>query len=186
MGWLFRCSPDPKHCVPDCRHSSALDAQTSECELTLASAMQQLDAGDRGSRVLEPLEAEHRTDALLDASGTLLDQAVQVVRGSHLDALGQDTVILQLAHRAVRRRIAIERDGLRYTLALGRLGEESLGRSDVALGAEMEVHRLAHPVDGTVEVALLAPRTLMYVSSTRQDRPTGRPKRFQRLANSGA
>ena len=80
---------------------------------------------------------------MLDASVILFDQVVQVLQGSSLGALQQYTVTLQLEHRAVRRSIAIERDGQRYNLALARLGEESLGRGDVALGAEMEIHRLA-------------------------------------------
>ena len=57
----------------------------------------------------------------------------------------------------MRRRIAVERDGLRRALALDRLGEEGLGCGNVALGAQVEVHRLARSVDGAVEVAPLAP-----------------------------
>src|SRR5258708_3295456 len=47
----------PKHRVPDCRRSSALNAQTPQSELSLADAMHQLDAGDRDRRIPEVLEA---------------------------------------------------------------------------------------------------------------------------------
>ena len=40
-------------------------------------------------------------------------------------------------------------------LALDRLGKESLRSSDVALGAQVDVHRLACPVDGAVEAPRL-------------------------------
>ncbi len=46
-----------KHRVPDCRRSSALNAQPCQCELSLADAVHQLDAGDRDRRIPEPLEA---------------------------------------------------------------------------------------------------------------------------------
>jgi hypothetical protein len=45
-----------KHRVPDCRRNSALAAQTSQCELSLADALHQLDAGDGDGRIPEPLE----------------------------------------------------------------------------------------------------------------------------------
>jgi hypothetical protein len=43
------CSP--KRRVPDCRRSSALNAQTPQSDLSLADAMHQLDAGDRDRRI---------------------------------------------------------------------------------------------------------------------------------------
>jgi hypothetical protein len=46
----------PKHRIPGCRRSSAVNAQTSQSELSLADAMHQLDAGDRERRIPEPLE----------------------------------------------------------------------------------------------------------------------------------
>jgi hypothetical protein len=49
-----------------------LDAQTSQSELSLPDAVQQLDAGDRDRRIPEPLEAEHHSDALLHAPMVLL------------------------------------------------------------------------------------------------------------------
>ncbi len=81
---------------------------------------------------------------------------------------------------------AIQRDRLRHTLVLDRFADEGLGRSDVPFGAQVEVDCPARPVDSAVQVAPLASRIFTYVSSTRQDRPTGLPNRFQRLTNSGA
>ena len=56
-------------------------------------------------------------------------------------------------HRPMRRRVAIERDGLRRAaLTLDRLLEEGLGRSDIATGTQPEVHRLTGPIHGPVEI----------------------------------
>src|SRR5450755_2618791 len=56
----------------------------------------------------------------------------------------------------MRGRVPIQRNRLRRTLALDRLAEEGLGRSDVPFGAQMEVDCLAGPVDSAVQVAPLA------------------------------
>src|SRR5260221_7379724 len=63
----------PKHRVPDCRRSSALNAQTSQSELSLADAMHQLDPCDRDLRIPEPLAAEHHGVAPLHAPMFLLN-----------------------------------------------------------------------------------------------------------------
>jgi len=44
-----------------------LKAQTWQSELSFADAMHKLDAGDRNRRILEPLEAEHRSAMVLVA-----------------------------------------------------------------------------------------------------------------------
>src|SRR5258708_31137270 len=69
----------PKHRVPDCRRSSALNGQTPQSELSLADAMHQLDAGDRDRGIPEPLEDGHPSNALLPAPMGLLSQIVQCV-----------------------------------------------------------------------------------------------------------
>jgi hypothetical protein len=55
-------------------------AATSQCELSLPDAVQQLDAGDRDRRIPESLEAEHHSDALLHTPMVLLYQVIQVFR----------------------------------------------------------------------------------------------------------
>src|SRR6266851_527479 len=90
----------PKHRVPDCRRSSAVNAQTSQSELSLADAMHQLDAGDRDRRIPEPLEAEHHRDALLHAPMVLLNQVVQVLRRAQLRVRGQRAIGFQTASPA--------------------------------------------------------------------------------------
>jgi len=47
----------PKYGVPDLRRSLALNAQTSQSELSLPDTVQELDAGDRDRRVPKFLEA---------------------------------------------------------------------------------------------------------------------------------
>ena len=49
---------------------------STQGELALADAMQRLNASDRDRRSLEPLEAEHRSSALLYGPVILLDQVV--------------------------------------------------------------------------------------------------------------
>ena len=74
----------PKDRVPDCRRSTALNAQTRQTELSLADAMHQLDAGDRDRRISESLEAWNHSNALLHAPMVLLNQVVQLLRRAQL------------------------------------------------------------------------------------------------------
>src|SRR5258708_2819339 len=146
----------PKHRVPDCRRSSALNGQTPQSELSLADAMHQLDAGDRDRRIPEPLEAEHHCNALLHAPMVLLDQVVQVLRRAQLRVRRQQAIGFQLAHGTVRCSVAIQRDCLRGALlAFERFAKERLGGRDIPLAAQPEVDRPARPAIGTVEVAPL-------------------------------
>src|ERR1700747_2937326 len=73
-----------KHCVPDCRCSSILNAETLHFELSLPNAVQQLDAGDGDRWIAEPLEAEHHSNALLHAPMVLLDQIIHIFRRAQL------------------------------------------------------------------------------------------------------
>jgi len=60
---------------------------------------------------------------------------------------------LHFAYRAVRRRLTIQRDGLRSEpLTPDRLREESLSRSDIAPSAEPEVDRLPCAVNCMVKI----------------------------------
>jgi hypothetical protein len=57
------------------------------------------------------------------------------------------------AHRAVRRRIPVKRDGFRTELlTLDRLREEGLGCSDIAPGAAPKVDRPSRSIDCTVKI----------------------------------
>jgi transposase-like protein len=137
----------PKHRVPDCRRSSALNAQTPQPELSLADPMHQLDAGDRERRILEPLEAEHHSNALLHAPMVLLNQVVQVFRRSAASC-----------PRAASHRLSARapRDEMRHSrpasVSAGHTAEllialrERLGGRDVAVGTQPEVDRPAGPV----------------------------------------
>ena len=146
-----------KHRVPDCRCSSALNAQTSQSELSPADAVHQLDAGDRDRRIPESLEAQHHGEALLHAPMVLLYQVIQVFRRAQLRVRGERAIAFQLAHRTVRCSVAVERDCLRAApLAFDRFTKERLGGCDIAPGAQPEIDRPARPVNGTVEVAPLA------------------------------
>src|SRR5258708_6491324 len=87
----------------------------------------------------------------------LLNQVVQVLRRAQLRVRGQKAIGFQLAHRAVRCSVAVQRDYLRGALlAFERFAKEPLGSRDIALGAQPEADRPARPVNGTVEIAPLA------------------------------
>ena len=60
---VLRGFSSPKHRIPDCRRDSALNAQTSDCELAFANAMHHFDAGNRERRIPELLEPKHWPDA---------------------------------------------------------------------------------------------------------------------------
>jgi hypothetical protein len=55
-----------------------LNAQTCQCELSLAVAVHQLDTGDRDRRIFEVLEADHHSDALLYASMVLANRSTHL------------------------------------------------------------------------------------------------------------
>jgi len=76
--WRADFRPEAPRSRPRC--SFALNAETSQSELPLPDAVQQLDAGDRDCRICEPLKAEHHRDALLHAPMVLLYQGIQVFR----------------------------------------------------------------------------------------------------------
>jgi hypothetical protein len=57
-----------------------LNAETSQFELSLPNAVQQLEAGDRDRCIAEPLETEHHGDALLHTPMVLLVTELLVER----------------------------------------------------------------------------------------------------------
>lgn len=118
--WVFR-NPAGSSAM-SCTCPTAMNSWPAPASHSLASsfastrpppAWPQLDAGDRNGRISEAFEAEHRIDPGLDVAMILLDQVVQVLRLSQRRFLGQQLVRLHFAHRAVRRRIAVQRDCLR-------------------------------------------------------------------------
>src|SRR5471032_1263549 len=139
--------------IPNSRRSGIFEVERCEIELTLANAMHQLDACNRGCGAPEPLEAKHDLGPGLDVAMVLLYQVVQVLRRSDLGVRGQQAVRLHLPHGAVRGRIAIERDGFRWMpLMLDDLLEKCLCCCHVAFGAEHEVYRLACPINRPIEI----------------------------------
>ena len=87
------------------------------------------------------------------ASLSKLDQIVQILRRSQRRVRGQKLVRLHFAHRAVRCSVTVQRDCLRIArLTPDRFREESLGRSDIAPGADPEVDRLSCAVNCTLKI----------------------------------
>src|ERR1700716_2517914 len=75
--------------------------------------MHQLNACQSDRGVPEAFEAEHDVRSGLDVAMILLDEIIQILRGSDLRILGQQAVRLHLAHGAVRGCIAVERNRFR-------------------------------------------------------------------------
>src|ERR1700761_5009034 len=117
----------------------------------------------------------------------LLDHVVQVLTAADPDWV-LPTEIEFVAHshaaqRGVRRLETVKRDGAGLTRALQRLAEERFGGGHVPRPAEMRFDRAAAFVHRPVEV-IQRPLTLTYVSSQRQERPTGLARCRQQLASS--
>ena len=125
-----------EHRVPDLGRGAALSAQAAERELVISNSKPELNTSDRDCRILEDLEAEHRAGARLHASMVLLDHVVQVLRRPQLDSLPAGAFKRKLAHRAVRRSIAVERDAYgRPTLRVASaLREDALAAATSRLG----------------------------------------------------
>ena len=87
----------------------------------------------------------------------LLDQVIQILRGSDFGAGRQQTVGLHLAHGPVRGRIAIECDGFLWLpLVLDGVLEKCFCCGYVTFCAQREVYRLAGPIYRPIEVDPLA------------------------------
>ena len=87
-----------KNCGPDFGRGTALDSQSTECELTLANAMLEFDASDRDGGVAKDLEPEHRSSPRLHASVVLLDHVVQVFRRPQPRSLPARAFAWHLSH----------------------------------------------------------------------------------------
>jgi hypothetical protein len=55
--------------------------------------LHKLDAADRDCRAVEPFEAKHWSDPLLDSPMILLDHVVQIFARSHADTLWQSSYL---------------------------------------------------------------------------------------------
>ncbi len=140
-----------EHCIPDGRRSLVFDAQGTKRELVLADAAEQFDAGDRRGRAIIVLEAEHGPGPEFDPAMILLDQVVQIFRGSQFALLPCSIFIGHFTHGAMRRGIAIQSNADRSaSLGAKRFTEERLGGGHIP-------HRAQPEIDGA---AILVYRTI--------------------------
>ena len=111
--------------------------------MTFVDTAEQFYPRDHDRRRREPFETEHRTDAKFHATVILFDQVVQIFRRPNLYVRWQLTAGLHLTHGAMRRRVSVQCDGSwGRSLSLDGLAEKRLGRADVALSAQAEIHGL--------------------------------------------
>ena len=107
--------------------------------------------------VAQALEAQHHCNALFHAPVVLLDQIFQVLRRPQLHVGGQQAIGIQLAHRAMRRSIAVQSDRPRsIVLAFDSLPKDRLAGRDNRLGAQPEGNRPPRPIHGPIQVAPFA------------------------------
>ena len=146
-------------------------------DLPFADGMHRLITFDRSARSLGRSESEARRNPLLDEPMVLLDDVVQIRGRSATTASTEFTILLQLGNRAGVGRMPVHVDHP-WRRPAGRQGEpqEQLGRDQVAFGRPHELDGLAGRVDRAIQKAHL-PATLIYVSSTRQDRLRSRISR---------
>jgi ABC-type proline/glycine betaine transport system permease subunit len=112
------------------------------------------DAGGCGR-----LEAEHRPNTALDPPMVLLDSVVQILALADSDRLqSAPAAILQLIccvagnDRLMVGLAAVDDDTIGTLMALERFPEETLGRRQIPMFAEIEFDRVADAVDGAVEI----------------------------------
>src|SRR6476659_5178168 len=87
----------------------------------------------------------------------LLDQVVQVLRGSESGSAGQQASVLYLTHRAMGGGITVQgKRPWHSALAFDRFLEEGLGCRHVSPGTVPEINGLSGTVDRTVKVVPLA------------------------------
>ena len=126
--------------------------------------MGELDAGQCNGRTPEGLEASHRGAAAFYRSMILLNEIVEVLATPHLNVLPPRILPPQVPKGQVTLAKAIERDLARppRQAPRQRLAEECLCSGDTAIRAKQKIHGLAVLVDGSIEIAPLAPD--LYVS----------------------
>jgi hypothetical protein len=146
-----------ENCDPNFGRGFAFDAKLAEFELTLPDPMDEFNAGDRRCGSTEMFEAEHRTQPKLDRSVILLDQIVQIFRGSDLALISLGMFAESLFCRPMRSLITVERDLARKSSLMPECSSEKcLGGRDIPLGAEQEIDSLSLFVDRTVKVGSAA------------------------------
>ncbi|SAK90209.1 hypothetical protein AWB81_04800 [Caballeronia arationis] len=142
-----------KNDLPNSRCTCIFELRARQLELTFSDAMHQFDPSDRSYCIPEAFETEHRIDPGLDVAMVLLYQVVQLLRRSQHRLLRQQLVSLHFAHRAMRCRVAIQRDRFRSKpLTLDCLCEKVFGCSDVTSSAEPEIDRFSRSINRAVEV----------------------------------
>src|SRR3954447_14146687 len=125
----------------------------------LAQPQHRLEALDRAPGRVERPEPAHSRHGPLDPEVVALDALLQVL-GDVVDRRArQQTLLAALGDGWRVRASAIGADpvGGEQGLILQHLAEEALGRLQIALRREQEVHRRAMLVDGAVQIAPLAP-----------------------------
>ena len=148
--------------------------------------MGELKAGESDCRCPIGFESQHRPAPALDRPMILFDEVVEVRARTHEDVFPTMILATQPAQAQVTGLMAIQADLARPSRRAGRdrLAEECHCGSNSAPGMEQRVDRLSLLVDGTIEYPVFG-RVRMWVSSTRQDAPTGFARRFHRCSYSG-
>ena len=83
-----KTSTSCKNRPPNRGQSGVFEVHAGEIELAFANAMHQFDAGEDNGGAAEPLEPEHHVHPRFDVAVILLNQVIQVLRGSQFRSPG--------------------------------------------------------------------------------------------------
>ena len=122
--------------------------------------VRQLNPEDDSAGVVEALQANHRLQAGLHSSVVLLHNVVEILTGPDFHRLGTSEVELAIHSHDSQCRMAgfvsIQRDAVRMRVMFQGLAEERLCRRLAPRSTEIELHGVALPIHGAVQIHQLA------------------------------
>src|ERR1017187_1062342 len=150
---------------------AAASTATSTRELSLATAMCQLNSGNGDGRIRERLEPGHRCATPLDRAVVLLDQVVEVLVCTHLDVPPARVFTSQQPQCAPTRHMTVESHFAwdAWSVRRERLAKECWCGRNSTVAAEQAIDGLALLVDRAVEVVpLRSDRDVRLIDSPRR------------------
>jgi hypothetical protein len=124
----------------------------AELELAFLDSPNELDPGNRGSRVCEQLKPTHRPSARLDASVVLVHDIVQIFARAHPGTAPSRMFTPKEPQSALSRPLRIKGDDPRRPIVAQCLAKELLGGLNVAMLAQAKVDRPAMLFDSAIQV----------------------------------
>ncbi len=129
-------------------------------KLAFMNLVRELNSENDSTGIVEALQADHRLQAELHLSVVLLHDVVEILTGPNLDWVGTSKIELAIhSHDSQCRMagfVAIQRDAVRMRVMFQGLAEERLCRRLAPRSTEIELHGVALPIHGAVQIHQLA------------------------------